>query len=221
MLAVPDISHGIVRALGPAFSPVIPPGPPTNINCISLQTTQDPGECWTRATLALLSQAFSNERTLHALVGKPIIDIGCGEASEAVAKFFGRQATGYIGIDPFQRSRVVRSPHGIPAFLLGGVDGLAYLRALPSGVCNVTVNALDRIIIDNEAYHTELAVELLRVCAPGGAVFGFGSSCFHVLGKAAGDPDSKIGTLLRGFEIVTHQEVASDDCASMFLIRSS
>ena len=60
-------------------------------------------------------------------------------------------------------------------------DMLDFLTRIKSRSASITINGIDNFIVDNHAYRTALAEEMLRVVSPGGLIFGANSDPLKIL----------------------------------------
>lgn len=108
----------------------------------------------------------------EALTGFPLVDLGCGRAFGYMAQFARLVgASEYRGVD-LKANEVDRyTPEGM-RMQVARREMLDYLRTLPDGRVNITINAIDYFIVGDLRWTVNVAREIARVTRTGGIVCG-------------------------------------------------
>ncbi len=119
----------------------------------------------------------------EALVGATVLDLGAGPKWRDMYELCRRQgARQYVAIDRFMYRGRGEVCHGVRlverqdaedcGFVVLDGDMLTLLSQTRTASCAVTMNSIDRAIIENPQYHSAVAQEIERVVAPERAAFG-------------------------------------------------
>lgn len=124
---------------------------------------------------------------ISKLQGSILLDLGSrspGNMESAYYLWEEAHGSQYIGIDLFAIGRGENLGYTINIIdNLYGVkdDMLLALAKMRTGSANITIDAIDHTIIPDEKYHEALATEIIRVCKPGGIVFGINARALAII----------------------------------------
>ena len=140
------------------------------------------GDCMQYNDTGTARRAFSSQETVVLSEGQPdwakdrvVIDLGAGRNpwGYRVAALLG--ASAYVAVEPYgydELLQILRREGGELPWFVTDEDAKTLLQRLPDALNIACFGfAFDQCIVQNWDYLTEVAIQVGRVMAPGGAVF--------------------------------------------------